>query len=116
MGLLDSISNGLKGHFDKNKERREMMEGLQKEADLQRLSVFRDEFSKNAKEVAIAEAKKEAAELSGLRKLRATNRVRNLSSQGPEPGTGSRARYRVPRSAGGNCARRRRGCSQRSSV
>ena len=64
-----------------------MMEELQRDADAQRLIAFREAFSQNAKEVAIAQAKKEAAEMSGLRKLRATSRVRNLSHGGPAPGT-----------------------------
>ncbi len=87
MGIFDSISNGIKNHFDKGREQREMMEELQRDADAQRLLVFREAFAENAKEVAIAEAKRDAAELSGLRKLRATNRARNLSNPGPEPGT-----------------------------
>lgn len=64
-----------------------MMEKLQRDADAQRLMAFREAFSENAKIVAIAEAKKDAAELSGLRKLRATSRARDLSHGGPEPGT-----------------------------
>lgn len=87
MGLLDSISSGIKNHFDKNREQREMVEELQRDADAQRLITFKQEFSENAKEVAIAQAKKDAAEMSGLRKLRATNRARNLSNGGPEPGS-----------------------------
>lgn len=87
MGIFDSISNGIKNHFDKGREQREMMDGLQKEADAQRLMAFREQFASDAKKVAIAQAKRDAAELSGLRKLRAVNRVRNLSHGGPEPGT-----------------------------
>lgn len=87
MSVFSSISDGIKNHFDKNRERREMMEQLQRDADNQRLITFKEEFGKNAKEVAIAQAKKDAAELSGLRKLRATNRARNLSHQVPQPGT-----------------------------
>lgn len=87
MSIFSSISDGIKNHFDKNRERREMMERLQRDADAQRLITFKEEFGRNAKEVAIVQAKKEAAELSGLRKLRATNRVRNLSHQVPQPGT-----------------------------
>ncbi len=87
MGFFDSISSGIKNHFDKNREQREMMDGLQKEADAQRLVAFRDQFAIDAKEVAIAQAKRDAAELSGLQKLRAANRARNLSHGGPEPGT-----------------------------
>jgi len=87
MNIFDSISNVIKNRFDKGREQREMMEGLQKEADAQRLMAFKDAFSENAKIVAIAQAKRDAAELSGLQKLRAANRSRNLSGEGPEPGT-----------------------------
>ncbi len=87
MGFFDSISSGIKNHFNKNREQREMMEGLQKEADAQRLMEFKEQFAIDAKEVAIARAKRDAAEKSGLQKLRAVNRARNLSHSGPEPGT-----------------------------
>ncbi len=87
MSFLDSISDGIKNHFDKNREQREMMGELQRDADAQRLLAFREAFSENAKIVAIAQAKKDAAEMSGLRKLRATTRARNLSHSEPEPGT-----------------------------
>lgn len=87
MRLFDSITKGIKNHFDKGREQREMMNQLQKEADSQRLLAFKEQFAIDAKTVAIAQAKKDAAELSGLRKLRATNRVRNLTHQQAEPGT-----------------------------
>ena len=64
-----------------------MIEELQREADAQRLIQFRESFSENAKIVAIAQAKRDAAEMSGLQKLRATSRARNLSHQEMEPGT-----------------------------
>ncbi len=87
MNLFGSISNGIKGHFDKKNQYREAMDNLQRQADNEKLIAFKEEFSKNAKEVAIAEAKQDAADLSGLRKLRATNRARHLSHQQVEPGT-----------------------------
>jgi hypothetical protein len=79
MGILDSIKSGIKGHFDKRQEEREMMEKLQFEADLQRRQTFEEEFRKNALEVAKAKAKQDAARLSGIQKLRAENRLRRLT-------------------------------------
>lgn len=87
MGIFDSISNGFKNHFDKNRKQREMVQGLQREADAQRLVAFQEEFKVKAKIVAIDQAKRDAAKLSGFDKLRATGRVSDLSEGGPEPGT-----------------------------
>lgn len=79
MGILDSIQASFKRSFDKKRESREMMERLQAEAKASGLVVFKEEFRKNALEVEKAKAKKEAATLSGLRKLRAMNRARRLT-------------------------------------
>lgn len=87
MGFFDSLSNGIKNHFDKNNQYREAMEELQRQADAEKLMAFKEAFASNAKEVAIAQAKKDAAELSGLGQLRAINRSRNLQDQPPVPGT-----------------------------
>lgn len=89
MSLVDSITRGFQKHFDKKNEEREMMEKMQHEVKLQKLQIFQEEFRRNALEVATAQAKKEAAEKSGLQKLRATNRFRNLknNSNRPEPGS-----------------------------
>ena len=87
MGFLDIIKNGMKNHFDKKKEEREMMEKMQREVDFQKQEIFRDEFKKNALEVARAKAKKEAAIQSGLQKLRSTNRARNLEEHKMVPGS-----------------------------
>lgn len=87
MSFLDSFTNGIRGHFNRKSEQQKMLDNLRSDADRERLVVFEQEFKKNAKEVAIAQAKKEAAELSGLQKLRATNRARNLSSNEQIPGS-----------------------------
>ena len=79
MGFLDTIQNSLKGHFDKKKEQKELVDRLRLETKVQEQIIFEKEFKKNALEVAKAQAKKQAAELSGIRKLRAMNRARNLS-------------------------------------
>ncbi|KKK63035.1 hypothetical protein LCGC14_2998350 [marine sediment metagenome] len=87
MGFFDYIKEGIKNHFDKKKEDREMVEKWQKEVDLQKQQIFEDEFKKNALEVARGEAKKDAASKSGLQKLRATNRLRNLENNNMAPGS-----------------------------
>jgi len=87
MNVLEDIKEGITKHFDKRKQDREMMEKLQKEADLQQAQIFQEEFKRNALEVAKARAKKQAAELSGLQRLRATNRARRLTESGTTPGS-----------------------------
>ncbi len=87
MGFFDSISDGIKNHFSKKDEEREMMEKLQKEANMIRRQEFEDHFREDAKKVAISKAKSDAARLSGLQSLRATNRARRLSNDPPTPGT-----------------------------
>ncbi len=82
MGIWESLTSGVKNHFDKKKEEREWMENLQREANAQQKILFESEFRKNALEVAKAKAKKDAANLSGLQKLRAMNRARNLTNSG----------------------------------
>lgn len=87
MTIIDGIKNGFKKHFDKKKEEREMLEKLQLEAEMQRRTMFQQEFKENALEVARAKAKQDAAKLSGLQKLRATNRARRLTQDGQNPGS-----------------------------
>ena len=87
MGILDSIQTGISNHFEKKKREREMMEQLQTEAQMQQRIIFQEEYKKNALEVARARAKKDAAKLSGLQKLRAINRARRLTESGQEPGS-----------------------------
>lgn len=84
MTFFDTVKQSISNHFDKRKEDREMMERLQKEADMQRRIVFEQEYKKSVLEVATAQAKKDAASKSGLQKLRAMNRVRNLEKSNPE--------------------------------
>jgi len=82
MSIFDNIKAGVQNHFKKQKEEREWMENLRREAEAQRRLTFEEEFKKNALEVAKAKAKKDAANLSGLRKLRAMNRARRLTEHG----------------------------------
>ncbi len=86
MGILNNFKEGIQSHFDKKKEERQMMDKLRKEAEMQQRILFEEEFKKNALLVAKAKAKKQAASLSGLQKLRAMNRARNLTETGQAPG------------------------------
>jgi hypothetical protein len=87
MSLFENLKVALRRSLDKKKEQREFMEKLQREADMQRQQIFADQYRKNALEVAKAKAMKDAAKLSGLQKLRAENRLRNLQNQGEYSGT-----------------------------
>ncbi len=87
MGILDTIKSGIQDHFDKKKEEREMMERLQREARASQILLFEEQFKKNALEVAKAKAHQDAAKLSGLQKLRATNRASRLTETGGNPGS-----------------------------
>ena len=73
--LFGNIKDKVNEHFDKKKLEREEFERMQREADFQQKNIFQEEFKKNALEVARAKAKKDAAELSGLQKMRAMNRA-----------------------------------------
>ncbi len=85
MGILESIKSGIEGHFEKRKEDQEFMDNLRRESEAQKRLIFEEEFRKNALEVAKAEAKREAAQKSGLQKLRATNRLRRLNEVKESP-------------------------------
>ncbi len=82
MGFLDSIKNSFQSHLDKKQEQKEFEERLRFEASIQEKQIFEQEFKKNALEVARSRAMKDAAEKSGLQKLRATNRARRLTESG----------------------------------
>ncbi len=87
MSLFGSIKESIKGHFEQRKENQVRMDKLRREANSEYSKIFQEEFKLNSREVVKAKAKKDAAEKSGLQKLRATNRSRNLSGQGIDPGT-----------------------------
>ncbi|HEC39510.1 hypothetical protein LCGC14_0538390 [marine sediment metagenome] len=80
--MFENLFDNLKEKIQKNQEKKRLEKEdfarMQREVDFQRKQIFEDEFKKNALEVAKAQAKKDAAKLSGLQKLRATNRARNL--------------------------------------
>ncbi len=82
MGIWENLTSGVKNHFEKKKEERKWMEGLQREASAQQKILFEEQFKKNALEVGRRKAKKDAEKLSGLQKLRAINRASRLTESG----------------------------------
>jgi len=64
----------------------ELMRRMELEAKVHERIAYEKAFRENAKIVAEANAKKRAAESSGIQKLRAMNRVRNLASNRQAPG------------------------------
>ncbi|KKN09619.1 hypothetical protein LCGC14_1044740 [marine sediment metagenome] len=80
MGFFDFIKEGVSNHFEKRKQDQELVDRIRKETAVQERQIFEEQMRKDALEVAKAKAKKEAAELSGLKKMRAENRLRNLNN------------------------------------
>ncbi len=84
--MFENLLGNLKQKFQESQQRKELEKAelarMQREVDFQKKQIFEDQFKKDALEVAKAQAKKEAAELSGLKKMRAQNRLRNLNKTG----------------------------------
>ena len=80
--MFENFLGNLKEKFRQSQERKEEekreLDRMQREVDFERKRVFQEEYLKNAKAVAIGQAKKEAASKSGIQKLRAENRLRRL--------------------------------------
>jgi len=87
LSIIDTIKSGIQGHFNKNREQKELEERLRFETAIQKRQIYEEEFRKNALEVAKSQAKKEAAERSGLQKLRAVNRSSRLQERNVAPGS-----------------------------
>ena len=80
MSFFDWIKDGVSNHFEKKKQDQELVDRIRKETAIQERQIFEEQMRKDALEVAKAKAKREAAELSGLKKMRAENRLRNLNN------------------------------------
>lgn len=85
MGFFDGIKEGIQNHFDRKQKDKEMLENLRKEAAMQEQVAFEKAFREDARKVAVARAKKDAARLSGLQKMQAQNRLRNLNKMDRKP-------------------------------
>lgn len=87
MTFFDRVKSGVSNYFDKRKAQKEELEQIQKEVDAEARQIFTKEFKENALQVAKAKAYKDAAQKTGLQKLRAINRVRRLNESGSPPGS-----------------------------
>lgn len=85
--LFQSIQEKIRENSAKKKEEQDFLRRLRVQAEQERRIAFEQEYLKNAKIVAISKAKKEAAEKSGLQKLRALNRAQRLQESSGEPTT-----------------------------
>lgn len=87
MGFFDSIKLGIKNHFEKQRERREQLEQIQRQADAEANVVFQKQFKEHSVAIAKKKAYQDAAKKSGIQKLRAMNRARRLNETGAPPGS-----------------------------
>ena len=85
MGFWDNLKKEWAERARIKKEEEEIVRRLQIEAEVEKKKVFEEEFRKNIFKVVTGKAKKEAAEKSGLQKLRAMDRVKNLEKLEKNP-------------------------------
>ncbi len=85
MSFWESIKQEFTDRAEKKKEDADLIHRLRLEAEVERRRIFELEFKKNALEVAKSKAKEEAAESSGLKKMRSMNRLRNLEKVEGQP-------------------------------
>ena len=77
--FLGNLKQKFQDHLNRKEEEKREMERMQREIDFERKRVFQEEFKKNALKIAVGQAKKDAANKSGLQKLRSLNRLRRLN-------------------------------------
>ena len=82
MGFFQKVSDGISGHFEKQRQDKEKLQAMRRESEMNAQIVFEQDFRKGTLEVARAKAHRDAAKLSGVQKLRAMSRARNLSEPG----------------------------------
>lgn len=83
---LDNIQQKFRESSERKRQDKEMMDRLRKEATMHHQVEFEKSFRENARNVAIARAKKEAAKASGYQKLKAQERLSRLKqSDANEP-------------------------------
>jgi hypothetical protein len=86
MSFLDAIKESLSDRSQKRREEKALIDRMRLEGEVARKQVLEEELKKNFQEIVKAKAKKDAATMSGLQKLRAENRLRNLNN--PQTKTG----------------------------
>ncbi len=80
MSFLDLIKESFSDRSEKRREEKELVDRIRLESEVRRKEILEEEIRKNMLELTIGKAKKDAAELSGLKKHRAENRLRNLQN------------------------------------
>ena len=81
MSFWDSIKEGLKNHFDKNKAQEEQIAEITRLNKIEASNAFASEFTRTQKKVLIAKAKRDANVKSGNQRYQAANRLRNLEKE-----------------------------------
>lgn len=87
MGVLDSFKATIQEHFDKKKADREFEERMRLETAVRARQIYEEDYKKHTLYMAKAQAHKDAAEKSGIAKLRATSRARTLDEGNLPPGS-----------------------------
>lgn len=80
MSFLDGFKEFFEDRSQKRKEEKELVDRIRLESEVHRKQVLEEELRENMKKLAIGKAKRDAAELSGLKKHQAENRLRNLKN------------------------------------
>ncbi len=87
MGFFDSIKEKVQEHFEQKRADQRRIDEMRKEAQMNAQVTFEQEYKEQARLVAIAKAKRDAAKLSGRQGMVAKNRAMRLQEQGNGPGT-----------------------------
>lgn len=87
MEIWDSLKESLQRNSERKEREKQIINDARLEVEIEKQKIFQEAFKKNALEVAKGQAYKEAAEKSGLQKLRAVNRSRRLNENNITPGS-----------------------------
>ncbi len=87
MGILDSLKESFKRSSERKQRDKEIINEARLEVEIEKQKLFQEQFKINSLKVAKSQAYKEAAEKSGLQKLRAVNRSRRLNENNIAPGS-----------------------------
>lgn len=93
MSFLSGLKKEIEDRAERRKADQELVKRVKLEAEAHRQKVLEEELKKGAFEVAIAKAKKEAAQKSGVEKLHSENRARNLKKLQKEPSGGTLEKF-----------------------
>ncbi len=85
--LLSTMKQKFQESADRKAQDKEEIRKIQRDIDFESKRIFQEEYAKHAREIAIGNAKRDAAKASGIQKLRHQNRLRNLQSNTQAPGS-----------------------------